>query len=354
MGIHDRDYARAPRGREPGPGVARRLTMLSATHWVIILCTAVFVVDALLGARGLLARVHVGDYYSASIDPRTVKPKHGRPPASAPPTLAAAVPIVDTSRNAVVGERRYQWMTPLKAVGHFSTGRGFFGLEVWRLITFQFLHADITHLAFNMLGLWFFGPLVEQHLRSRKRFWAYYLTCGICGAVLYLTLNTAGHVLNARVPGLLFSDIYTPLIGASAGVFGILMAAAFIAANEQMLVFFIPMKIRTGAYLLFGLAVLNLVRQGQNAGGDAAHVGGAVAGYFFIRNMHLLRDFFDVFGPADRSGRRARKAERGEAARTQKRVDAVLDKVSREGLHSLTEEEKEILRRATDEKRTRS
>lgn len=351
MGIYDRDYARA--GARPGAAaggfVQGRLRRLTFVHWLIIVNVAVFVLDALLGARGVLIPVHMGDFFRPDADPTRMQLLVQHPPERPPRGLMAEMPIRDRASGEIVGRRVYRWMPPMTAWGHFSTAKGFLSLEVWRLVTFQFLHADVTHLALNMLALYFFGPLVEERLRTKKRFAAYYLVCGICGALLYLTLNLLGFLLGARVPGLLFDDMHTPLIGASAGVFGVLMASAYIAGDGIMLVFMVlPMKIRTGAYLMLAIALLNLLSGGSNAGGDAAHVGGALAGFFFIRNMHLLGDFFEVLGPGERKTRAWRRA----AARADaERLDAVLDKVRERGLHSLTEDEQDILRRATREKR---
>ena len=98
---------------------------------------------------------------------------------------------------------------------------------MWRLIGFQFLHADMLHLMFNMIALYFFGPLIEGVLGG-KRYLAFYLLCGIAGGLMYLLLNLAGYVWVdslgfVEVPGLLFNAAGTPLIGASAGVFGVLV-----------------------------------------------------------------------------------------------------------------------------------
>ncbi len=220
-----------------------------------------------------------------------------------------------------------------------------------------------------MIGLWMFGPLVENFLRSRRKFLAYYLICGMCGAFVYLILNLAGFLVGSQKPFLLFNDIYTPLIGASAGVFGVLMASAFIAGDGIMLIAFVlPLKIRTGAYLMFLLALGNLFIGGSNAGGDAAHVGGAIAGYFFIRNTPLLTDFFDFLGPRREPRPRTRapgvKAggfrswwrPRGasDPERDQRRLDEILEKVRSSGLHSLTEVEKRFLRAQTEQRRSGS
>ncbi len=236
--------------------------------------------------------------------------------------------------------------------GHFSTARGFLSLEVWRLLTFQFLHAGLWHVGFNMLGLYFFGSLVEQYL-GKKRYAAYYLMCGLSGGVLYLILNMVG-ALGLPLPGALAVNIATPLVGASAGVFGVIVACAYISPNSVVRLLFppIPLKMRTFAYGYVAIVALNLfIVKGANQGGDAAHLGGALAGYFFIRRPHLLREFLDVFGdsskPKARPGPRAGKRRSG----ADKEIDAILAKVQRSGLHSLSESEKKILQRATEERR---
>jgi len=85
---------------------------------------------------------------------------------------------------------------------------------------------------------------------------------------------------------------------------------------------------------------------GTGAGGDAAHIGGAIAGWFFIRNAHLLRDFFDVFGDS----RRGRRRTRGSGP-SQREVDRIFDKIRDKGMESLSEKEKQILARASEAKR---
>lgn len=302
MGIADRDYARQPPPR--GGGAARGPALPPVTKWLIIINIAVFILDQILASQG----------------------------------KGFAVRMSGGPNPAVIG------MPPIQAWGHFSTWLGFTNGQVWRFLTFQFLHANFDHILFNMIGLYFFGPVVEESLRSGKRFLAFYLCCGICGAALYLFLNMLG-AMGVSLPGFLNTSIYTPLVGASAGIFGILLGAAYVAGNQTMLIMFvIPTTVRMGAYILFALAAINLIMGGQNAGGDAAHIGGGVAGYLLIRKSHLLDDFFDVFGPS--RPRKKPKPRRDAAIPTleeRKRVDQILDKVSREGLHALTKQERDFL-----------
>lgn len=318
MGIYDREYVRTGPRSSSGLGALR---MWSVNTWFIVINIAVFVIDAMLYSSGVTITTVIG---------------------------TRAVPLAD---GTIAVQQMSTALPPLQSTFHFSTARGFFGLEVWRLIGFQFLHANIGHLFFNMLGLYFFGGLVENYLGG-KRYAAFYLICGMCGGLMYLLLNLLGIVVPIPAPGLLINDIYTPLIGASAGVFGVLMAAAFIAPNAIVLLFFIlPMKLWQVAYGFVILALINLLLLGNNAGGDAAHVGGAIAGWYFIRHTHLLRDFFDFFAP--RKSKSPRSNHRPTSRRTPEdsEIDRILSKIATQGLHSLTNSEKRTLRQATESRK---
>lgn len=198
----------------------------------------------------------------------------------------------------------------------------------WSVITYMFLHGGLMHIAFNMLALWFFGPRVEERLGSRSFTFLYFIS-GLTGALLSFLFSSA------------------PIVGASAGVFGVIMAAAFIAPQAIVVIPIppIPLPLWMLAYGYVGIALFNLLSGGRNAGGDAAHLGGALAGYFFIRRTHLLRDFFDVFG--SRSERAARAAADPRAPHAAE-VDRILTKVREFGLASLDEEEKDVLRRHSE------
>jgi membrane associated rhomboid family serine protease len=263
--------------------------------------------------------------------------------------------------------------------GYFSSFHAIYKLEFWRVITFQFLHADVMHILFNMLGLYFFGAMVERSL-GFKKYAAFYLVCGIFGALMYLLLNfmgTAAAGMNVmNIPGLLYPPDGTtmlsksPLLGASAGVFGVIIAGAYLAPNAEIQLIFppIPMKLRTFAYGYVAIALISLLMGTDNAGGEAAHIGGALAGWFFIRRTHLLTDFFDVFSDSRKSSPKRPVMNRGPkpsakkepgffakvtgtAPPTEAEINRILDKLRAEGLASLTEREKDALRRATDAER---
>ena len=287
MGIHDRDYSRLSGGQGLGRGPAGNKPW-SVNAWLIAICVVVFVL------------------------------------------------------NGFMENKLIEWL-------HFSTQDGFLGIQFWRFFGFQFLHANPPHLLFNMIALYFFGGLVERSLGG-KRYLAFYLLCGLFGAVLYMLLNLGGVLIGKEVPGLLFNDIRSPLVGASAGVFGVLLAGAYLAPKVKVLVFFIiPMQLKTMAYLFVGIAVYTVLTSGDNAGGEAAHLGGAAAGWYFIRNPRHLSGFFDFLGKADPTSEHFafRKSEKIQ----DDQVDRILDKVHRKGLPSLTTKEKKILHDASRSRR---
>ena len=375
MGIADRGYMHA--GGNGGRSMGPRSGRWTITTWVIVLCCGVWFVDGFFpsslvrtdlkwdtaaGSAESQAWVVVDSWPSVANGqvvkgaPRSLED----PPQGRRPDYLVLAPV-DAPQG---GQAVYRRFHPIERWLHFSTMEGFLRLEWWRLLGFQFLHshAGITHLLFNCIGLFFFGPLVERYL-GRKRFLAFYLLCGMFGALAFTTLNIGGIVAESwgfdRVPGLLFNDPGTPLVGASAGVFGVILAGAFLQPNARVVVwFFFPMRLKTMAYGLVALAIFTILRDGPNAGGEAGHLGGALAGAYFIRRPHHLHGFFDFLGKVDPTSERFRfRAAKAKAKIASNRgrandeeVDRILDKISQKGLHSLSPKEKETLNRASKDR----
>ena len=386
MGIYDRDWVRSGGGAQRGgsrrggfspgggPGALDRVRMFSATTWIIIICAAVYIIDGFMRPQSAAqlkspnSWTLIGLRSSVPLDQKV----RVDPPLDEPPRLQTQVApqVYQATRDLYVGDESvgvatFQNMSFLKRWGFFSTSTaivgvnaqgGLEGAQLWRFISFQFLHANFWHVFMNMFGLWIFGPLVERQL-GRKRFLAFYLLCGIIGGLLYLLLNVAGGVLADygmnSVPFLLPNDPHLPLVGASAGVFGVLFAGAYLAPNMTVLLFFvIPMRLVTLAYGLVILAVFTLWTNGENAGGEAAHLGGAAAGFYFIRHQQHLHGFFDFLGrvdPTSRSfkGKRVKAGASSPRAIDAAEVDRILAKIHEKGLHSLTAKEKRTLRESS-------
>lgn len=346
MGLADRDYIRSPAPRRAGS-----LPLISVNTWLIIINVAVFIVGNVLLA-GVVTKIRAGDAFYQGVTAQQMRSAVVDHSVTVPaPDLPGVFynPIYERRSDGSlveIGRERFRFDEPLHAVGHFATARLTHDIEIWRLITFQFLHANLWHLVFNMLGLWFVGGMVEAALGA-KRYTAFYLICGACGALMYLFLNLLGWGLHLNIPGVLFSDPYTPLVGASAGVFGVLLAAAYLRPNDVVLVSFIlPMRLRTAVYLFVLFAAVNLWMGGANAGGDAAHIGGALAGAIFARRSHLL-DYFDFFGKRSPPVRPRPRTIDVSGGRDE--VDRILAKIHDRGLSSITVEERATLHRARQE-----
>jgi len=249
MGIYDRDYYREP----PRRSVFASFSMVSVTTWLIIINVAVFLIDSILQQQHVtnLLREAFGDSY------RNLPPGFRE-------TLLKRVP------------------KPIEEWGYFSMTKAVSELQIWRFITFQFLHADTSHIFSNMLSLFFFGPIVESYF-GRLRYIVFYLLCGVAGAGCYLLL-LAMHILKG-------ADV--PLVGASAGIFGVLVAGAVLMPNAKILLLIppIPIKLKYLALILVGWATYVALHNGTNAGGQAAHLGGAALGFLLIRYPKLLSPF---------------------------------------------------------------
>ena len=250
--------------------------------------------------------------------------------------INCVVYLIDSilSTGSRVGARPYltEWgalSVPL-TVEHF---------QVWRVLTYQFLHGGFFHILFNMIALYFFGPMMERWWGS-KRFLAFYLLCGVAGAIPMILL-----VYLQVIPA------YSYLVGASGALFGILVGAATLFPHQRVMLMFppIPMTLRTMAIVFLVISAFSTI-VGSNDGGNAAHLAGAALGFLLVKRPGLL-NFADRFSPQAiqdgvNKGRFERKLKREQASREE--VDRILAKVSEKGIASLTGREKKILQQDTD------
>ncbi len=201
-------------------------------------------------------------------------------------------------------------------------------LQIWRLITYQFLHAHTMHLLWNMLFLYFFGSMLERNFGSR-RFVIFYLVCGMTGGIVYPILVGIG-LLGAA-----------PLVGASGAIFGVIVAAAVLYPKTRVLLFFVlPVSLGVIAGLFIGISILNFLR-GDNAGAECAHLAGALCGFLYVKG----RPWFEARMMKQKTGAWQRRIQN--ERQFQAEVDRILDKVHTSGVNSLTRREKSILREAT-------
>lgn len=235
---------------------------------------------------------------------------------------------------------------------------------VWQLLTFQFLHAGFLHLVFNCLGLYVFGRELEEAL-GRMSYLTLYLTSGVAGGLLQVAAAmVVPHISDAPWT----AQFLGATLGASAGVLGLIAGFAMLAPNREFtlyLFFVLPVTIRAW-WLLAGCAVIALIglRFPSNNVANAAHIGGMIAGALFVRyaiNWHwpelrrtrapLQRQKVKVHpGSSALWGRNDGEAEEEEevpaAEFLSREVDPILEKISAQGIQSLTAHERKILEAA--------
>jgi membrane associated rhomboid family serine protease len=241
---------------------------------------------------------------------------------------------------------------PMREFGAFTITSALYHLHIWEFLTFQFIHASLGHVLFNSLGIFFFGPWLERWWGS-QRFILFYLLCGVGGACFY-TLLVMLHVLPS-------SHFESGLVGASAGIYGILIGAAVIAPELRVQLLFPPITL-TMRQMAIGLMVISagsiILKLGGNEGGEAGHLGGAILGYFLVRYPHIIGSHLGVDIIKPKLFRRktpAKPQTRSSLEHEQDRqVDLILDKISKDGFQSLTQAERDFLTHVSNSKRSSS
>ncbi len=217
-------------------------------------------------------------------------------------------------------------------------------IRPWTPITYMFLHADFMHLAFNMLGLYFFGPRLELRLGGRKFLWLYFLS-GITGAAL--------------------SFVFTPsaaIIGASGGVFGVFLGFAMFWPRVRVYIFgILPMEAWVLVAIMTVMALFGGFTSSRGGVAHFAHLGGFLGAFGYLK-------YLERASPARRFKKRAASVPRqsGGNERTnlerwsripreamhevnRAEVDRLLEKVRTSGAGSLTPSERECLDRFSPE-----
>lgn len=287
MGIADRDYHR---NRPQGGGFMQHVTPV--VKWLLFLNAGIYILDMILGET------------------------HGR--------IHGYPPLVNS--------------------GAFTVQTAIFEYRLWEFFTFQFLHGSLGHVLFNCIGLYFFGPWMERWWGS-VRFLVFYLLCGAAGAAFFTIL-----LFLHAVPG----DMQSPLIGASAGIYGIFIGVAVIAPNLRVMLLFPPIELSI-RQLAIGLMAIStgaiVFSLGGNEGGDAGHLGGAILGFIVMRmpwllggngHIEIIRPGLHKPRPESKLRPRTRLGIHQDSA-----VDEILDKVSRDGFQSLTQDERDVLLKAS-------
>ena len=232
---------------------------------------------------------------------------------------------------------------------------------LWQLLTFQFLHGGLLLLIFNLLGIYVFGPVVEERL-GRSAFLKLYLLSGVVGGLLQSSL------------GMIFPQHFGgSVVGASAGVCGLIAAAILIEPDAVILLAFVlPIRAKYFLMLITAIALFFMIEPTKDEVAHAAHLGGIIAGVVYLRWGALAENLFRVRRPArirfrprelikvqgskDSPWRRTKERRTEDLPPEEfisREVDPILDKISAQGIQSLTPRERQILEaaRAKMEKR---
>jgi membrane associated rhomboid family serine protease len=209
--------------------------------------------------------------------------------------------------------------------------------EIWRLSSYMFMHstAGIFHLLFNMLALWMFGGELEERWGTRK-FVTLYFLFGI-GSALFSALYLFD-------PGMRF----TPIIGASGAVMGLLTAFAIYNPERQILLFFvIPIR---AWIMVVGFAVVSLLMAFTQGGGVAhlVHLGGIAVAFAYLKGWPAVEEKIDEYRELEREKTMRNRAEESASRKRyfDEKIDPILEKISKSGMASLTKEEKKLLGKA--------
>ena len=245
----------------------------------------------------------------------------------------------------------FSWLQCLELPASLSK----FGLQPWSLLTYTFLHAGVLHLLFNMLWLYWFGQLFLAFF-SARHFRGVYLLGGIGGGLLYMLAYNVFPYFEPYIYG-------SYLLGASASVLAIVVATA-VREPEYQVNFMLIGTVRLKYVALFMVLTDLLFVTSGNGGGHIAHLGGALAGWWFawsLRKGHdvtkwinQVLDWFSGGLKFKRSAKKAKmKVDRGgrtadydyNARKKQQNdeIDRILDKLKKSGYASLTAEEKKRL-----------
>jgi membrane associated rhomboid family serine protease len=262
-------------------------------------------------------------------------------------------------------------MTPLKPEAYFNNIFGWFILPAslgkfftrpWTLLTYMFSDQHVFRFISNMFWLWSFGYIL-QDLTGNRKLAPIYIYGGITGALLFILSYYIFPRLQAQIP-------FASLAGANPAIMAVAVATTTIAPDYRIFPMInggIPLWILTLVYMLVNFSSISY----GDSGAYIANIGGAAMGFFFIYQMRKGKDwslwmnnffdwFNDLFNP---NKKKMGKSPKGEFFYnvsgtqpykkipniTQKRIDDILDKINRQGYRFLTDEEKDILKRAAEE-----
>lgn len=232
-----------------------------------------------------------------------------------------------------------------------SPNLGVFVTRPWTLITYSFIHSGFFHLLWNMILLFYAGRILLNLFPDDILINNYFLGV-ISGGLIFIASYALFPV---------FAGTYPPMIGASAGVMAVFIFICTYTPNQEIRFFFINLKLKYLGIVFFFLDVIQIPY--GNAGGHLAHIGGAVLGFFYARQLGVGKDIGTGFQSFWQTlfkrkylktvyrapQRNSTSSKKRSHLVSQNKIDAILDKISKSGYDSLSKEEKDYLFRAGKE-----
>ena len=217
-----------------------------------------------------------------------------------------------------------------------------FIFQPWSIVTYFFLHMNFMHILWNMLFLYWFGKIIHENIGNNALI-SLYIIGGIIGGLSYMALFNIIPYYDNRVSESL-------MLGASAGVFSVVVGSATLLPNYTFYLLFLgPVRIKYIALFYVLLSFFDVT--GSNAGGEIAHLGGALMGYLYIRQLqngvNMGKGIIDILNIFNKNKKEviSKEEEKNEIKKdiSQDEIDKILDKISDSGYKSLSNNEKEKL-----------
>jgi len=213
----------------------------------------------------------------------------------------------------------------------------------WTPVSYMFMHAGIYHILFNMLWLYWMGQIFEEYLGTH-RVVGLYILGGLAGAFFYVLFYNISPLFVQAV-GISTNQ------GASAAIMAIIVATATLLPDYEIYIFIIG-AVRLKWIVLFVILVDFFGITGFNAGGELSHLGGALFGFLYIKELQRGNDMVAFFNKLFKKRSKLKVAVNNPAKPSskvprQEDIDRILDKISQSGYDSLSKQEKEILFRAS-------
>lgn len=160
-----------------------------------------------------------------------------------------------------------------------------------QIITYMFLHGGIGHIFFNMLWLFFMGPMLERYLGDKKLF-ILYIAAGIGGAIFQLATNYITNPEEIFYQGG-FSVFDIPTLGASGAIAGIMIAVAVLFPNTEILIYMMfPVKMKYFALFYVGSELYSALQNANDGVAHWAHLGGILFGFILVKIWNQGRQNF--------------------------------------------------------------